>query len=296
MNISYEQIKAFIAVADCGSFSAAAKQLGKHRTTLGQVVTNLEIETNMELFDRTSRYPQLTEEGQVLYQHAKNLAETTRSFEQLCQNRERGIESEITIYHSSLVPMGLITDVMKGVRTKFPMVKVHWRQKNIEDVRIALSEGEADMAIMLVPAGQATTSIQFTYLLNMPFVLCATPDYIKYNQLTDLKALKRARQLLLEDYITSGLAKTLTLSNHAEEISSIDVLMHLLLSGEGWAIVPLHCAEPHVQSGQLVTIELDEINSTLQFPLNIWQRNAFFGPVAKEAIALLRQHSHDYGI
>ena len=296
MNISYEQIKAFIAVADCGSFSAAAKQLGKHRTTLGQVVTNLEIETNMELFDRTSRYPQLTEEGQVLYQHAKNLAETTRSFEQLCQNRERGIESEITIYHSELVPMGLITSVMQGIRAKFPMVKVHWRQKHIDDVRQALSEGEADMAIMLVPAGQATTYIQFTYLLNMPFVLCATPDYIKYNQLNDLKALKRARQLLLEDYITSGLAKTLTLSNHAEEISSIEVLMHLLLSGEGWAIVPRHCAEVHLQSGQLVNIELDEINSALQFPLNIWQRNAFFGPVAKEAISLFRQHSHDYSL
>ena len=63
MNISYEQIKAFIAVADCGSFSAAAKQLGKHRTTLGQVVTNLEIETNMELFDRIEPLPSTNRRG-----------------------------------------------------------------------------------------------------------------------------------------------------------------------------------------------------------------------------------------
>ncbi|BBM67295.1 hypothetical protein VA249_39410 [Vibrio alfacsensis] len=61
MHISYEQVTAFVALAECGSFSAAAKQLHKHRTTLGQVITNLEIEINMTLFDRSTRYPQLTE-------------------------------------------------------------------------------------------------------------------------------------------------------------------------------------------------------------------------------------------
>ncbi|TDR77187.1 hypothetical protein [Photobacterium lutimaris] len=48
------------------------------------------------------------------------------------------------------------------------------------------------------------------------------------------------------------------------------VLKQLLLCGEAWAIVPQHCVEEHLQSGELESIEIDEINSTLQFPLNLW--------------------------
>ena len=232
----------------------------------------------------------------MLYQHAKNLAETTKSFEQLCQNREKGIESELSIYYSELVPMGLISDVMKGLRRKFPLVKIHWRHRSIDSVRKALQEGEADMAIMLVPVGQATTFIQYSYLLNLPFVLCASPHLIKQQQLHDLKAVKRSRQLLLEDYINSGLAKTVTLSNHAEEISSIGILKQLLLSGEGWAIVPRHSVDDALRSGELATIELGEVNSTLLFPMNLWVRNTIPGPVVKEATALFKQYSHQYSL
>jgi DNA-binding transcriptional LysR family regulator len=105
MNISYEQIRAFVSVAELGSFSAAARQLNRHRTTLGQVINNLEIETNLVLFDRTGKFPVLTDAGTSLYTHAKNLAEYIQSFEHICQSMELGIEADITIYHSDLTYM-----------------------------------------------------------------------------------------------------------------------------------------------------------------------------------------------
>ncbi len=80
VNISYEQIRAFVVVAETGSFSAAAKVLNRHRTTVGQVVDNLEIEINMALFDRAGKSPVLTAEGEALFKHAKSLSDNSLSF------------------------------------------------------------------------------------------------------------------------------------------------------------------------------------------------------------------------
>ncbi|CAH1569647.1 LysR family transcriptional regulator [Vibrio owensii] len=296
MHISYEQVTAFVAVAECGSFSAAAKQLNKHRTTLGQVITNLEIEINMTLFDRSTRYPQLTEEGLALYQHAKNLAETTKSFERLCQSTEQGNESQITICHSELVPGKLIQDVMIGIRKKFPLVKVNWLHKNNHETKALFEQDAADLAVMLVPTGNATTAFSYTYLLNLPFVVCATSEFIKQHQIVDLTSLKRARQLLMADFHHTGIAQTLTISNLAQQIESVNVLKNLLVAGDGWAIVPTHCVEDLLTTQQLQAIEIDELHAVLQFPINLWQHNRLAGPVTREMIRLFKEHSHVHTI
>lgn len=52
MKISFEQLQAFICVAESGSFSAAARLLRKDRATLHQQIGNLEIDWGMSLFNR----------------------------------------------------------------------------------------------------------------------------------------------------------------------------------------------------------------------------------------------------
>lgn len=294
MNISYEQIKSFVAVAETGSFSAAAKQLGKHRTTLGQVIGNLEIEVNMELFDRSGRYPVLTDEGQALYQHAKNLAETTKSFEQLCADKEQGIEDQLTICHSELIPGGLISDVMGDLRKKFPQVKVNWLHRSHIETKQAFDEGSADLALMLVPTGNAISSIKYTYLINMPFVFCATPSFIERYHTTDLLSLKRARQLLMEEYHHAGISKTLTISNVAQRIESLSVIRQLLIGSDGWAVIPEHCVKDLLSSGHLQSIDVNAIHANVQLPLSLWHRKAIPGPATREITQLFKSHSRKY--
>ncbi|CAK2017299.1 LysR family transcriptional regulator [Vibrio crassostreae] len=296
MNISYEQIKTFVAVVELGSFSAAAKQLKKHRTTLGQAISNLEVEVNMELFDRTSRYPKPTENGHILYQQAKNLAETTKSFEQLCADRARGIEGQVTIYLSELVPRELISDVIQDVRKTYPRVKVNWLHRSHHEAKQAFEEGTADLALMLVPTGNAISSFEYTYLANLPFVFCATPAFNEQNQLKDLLSLKQTRQLQMEDYHYAGIANTLTISNFAQRIESLSVIRQLLLSSDGWAVIPEHCVKDLIDSSQLQTLKLNVIHTKVLFPLSLWSRKITPGPVTRDIIKLFKAHSSNYSL
>lgn len=298
MNISYEQIRAFVCVAEQGSFSAAAKKLNRHRTTLGQVINNLEIETNLVLFDRTGKFPELTESGKSLYLHAKNLAEYTHSFEQICQSMELGIETDITIYHSDLVPVELISAVMKALRKEFKEVNVHWLHKNNQEVKEALESGEADLGIVFIHDSKSISPNEYVYLVSMPFCLCAAPSSSLFDSLTiTIDDLKKHRQLLLEDYLNAGIEKIVTVSNHVQRIENMSVFIALLTSGEGWAIVPKHAVNELIEANKLTEFHVKEVNTTVRFPLAIWTTHqSKKGPVRSRIIELLSQLSQKYSL
>ncbi|MEF1193146.1 LysR family transcriptional regulator, partial [Vibrio parahaemolyticus] len=67
MNFSLEQLLAFVAVYEQLSFSKAAVKLNKHRTTIGQVITNLEDLLAVTLFERVGRSVEPTEDARLLY-------------------------------------------------------------------------------------------------------------------------------------------------------------------------------------------------------------------------------------
>ncbi len=76
----------------------------------------------------------------------------------------------------------------------------------------------------------------------------------------------------MADFHHTGIAQTLTISNLAQQIESVNVLNNLLVAGDGWAIVPTHCVEDLLENQQLQAIEIDELHAVLQFPINLWQR------------------------
>ena len=63
MTPSLEHFKALLATAETGSFSAAARRLGKAQSVVSAAIANLEIDLGLALFDRSGRYPVLTEAG-----------------------------------------------------------------------------------------------------------------------------------------------------------------------------------------------------------------------------------------
>ncbi|MDP3309728.1 MAG: LysR family transcriptional regulator, partial [Polaromonas sp.] len=66
MRHSPEALTAFAEAATLGSFSAAARKLGKSQSTISSAIANLEIDLGLSLFDRSSRKPALTEHGRVM--------------------------------------------------------------------------------------------------------------------------------------------------------------------------------------------------------------------------------------
>src|ERR1700749_2026447 len=69
--VSLDQLRTFIAAADEGSFSAAARKLLRAQSVVSETVSNLEDQIGVPLFDRSARYPKLTPAGVVLLADAR---------------------------------------------------------------------------------------------------------------------------------------------------------------------------------------------------------------------------------
>ena len=65
-SVSFDQLRMFVAAADEGSFSAAARRVQRTQSAVSEAILNLEAQLGVVLFDRSGRYPKLTIEGAVL--------------------------------------------------------------------------------------------------------------------------------------------------------------------------------------------------------------------------------------
>src|ERR1700754_1111107 len=71
--LDFEQLRAFVAVADCGGFHRAAERLNLTQSTVSQQIKRLELETQRPLFRRTTRSVALTDDGEMLLGDARRL-------------------------------------------------------------------------------------------------------------------------------------------------------------------------------------------------------------------------------
>src|SRR6202166_3196584 len=72
--VSLDQLRTFIAAADEGSFSAAGRRLKRAQSVVSQTLANLEGQLGVKLFDRSVRFPVLTDHGRALLADARSVA------------------------------------------------------------------------------------------------------------------------------------------------------------------------------------------------------------------------------
>ena len=93
-NITFDQLRTFIVAADEGSFSAAGRKLCRAQSVVSQALANLEAQIGVKLFDRSARYPRLTEQGRNLLAEARAVAESVEVFKARARAVSEGLEPE----------------------------------------------------------------------------------------------------------------------------------------------------------------------------------------------------------
>ena len=81
MRYSLDQLAVFVLATQAGSFSAAARRIGKTQSTISNAISNLEADLGVQLFDRSSKLALLTPAGHALLAQAKEILERCKVFE-----------------------------------------------------------------------------------------------------------------------------------------------------------------------------------------------------------------------
>ena len=118
--ITLDQLRTFIAAVDEGSFSAAGRKLRRAQSVVSQTLANLEAQLGVKLFDRSARYPRLTEEGRSLLADARSVAGNVDEFKARARAMREGLEPELSVAMDVMYPMEALTRAAVHSRKTYP--------------------------------------------------------------------------------------------------------------------------------------------------------------------------------
>ncbi|AJO80130.1 LysR family transcriptional regulator [Pseudomonas sp. MRSN 12121] len=143
---SHEVLLAFVQAATQGSFSAAARKLGKSQSTISAAVASLEIDLDLTLFDRSSRKPALTAQGRVMLQRAEEILAATSRLEMAASQLSRGVEARLTVALSDTYQSDRFETSLSAFEQRYPDLKLECLIAECDDLVELVQRGRAQIA------------------------------------------------------------------------------------------------------------------------------------------------------
>jgi len=120
--LDWSLVQAFLAVAETGSLSAAARALERSQPTLGRQIRALEEQLGGELFHRQPRGLDLTETGAALLQPARSMREAANAMALAVAGRDEGLEGSVRITASVAVTVFHLPRILTEIRQAEPRI------------------------------------------------------------------------------------------------------------------------------------------------------------------------------
>jgi DNA-binding transcriptional LysR family regulator len=275
MSISNEALATLLMVAEQGSFSAAARALGKRQSTISECIANLEIDLGVSLFDRRTRQPQLTAAGARLLPLAQQALAAQDQLQLQARALAAGSEPRLTLVLSDTFHTGTLEAALQAFAAQFAHTELECLVGEQEDVLALVREGRAQLGLLsgvAAPGGllasQALPQPATTSLYVAPqHALARLPP-------GDAASLQGHRQLRLNTYSAAAPAAADGCCWYAP---SYLLLLEMTQLGFGWAELPdwlvARCAP------ELVPLALP--GWPQQRVLHaVWRRSPALGPAA----------------
>lgn len=147
--LTLDQMRALVAIAETGSFSAAARKLGRVQSAISQSVQAMETTLGLALFDRTSRTPALTEAGQAIVKDARAVLDQAKAMRAHAESIASDVEPELTLAVDAMFPTPLLMMSLDGLRREFPDLLATVFTEALGGAEQRLRDGAARLAICL---------------------------------------------------------------------------------------------------------------------------------------------------
>lgn len=173
VSFDWNQAKAFLATAESGSLSGAARLLGITQPTVGRQLSALEEQLGILLFERGGRRLTLTPSGLELVEHARAMSEAANLVSLIASGHSQSVEGLVTITASDVFATCRLPSLIKLIRNKAPQIDIEIVASNeIRDLR----RREADIAIRHVRPDQPELIARL--VRETTSHLCASKDYL----------------------------------------------------------------------------------------------------------------------
>lgn len=138
---SDEQLRVFETVVEYGSFSSAARSLGRTQASVSLLMARFETELGYQVFDRSGKRVELNKAGQKLYRLCQCRADVLRCLTNIAKSLHDNIETEVKLYLDECFPSHSIAGVLEQFHFRFPHTQIKMCQEpHVADLIIITSD------------------------------------------------------------------------------------------------------------------------------------------------------------
>lgn len=285
--MEFDDIRAFVSVADAGSVSLAARDLYVTQSAVTRRLQRLEASLGTPLLDRRTRPVVLTGAGQAALERCRRLLDDVREVRAATANSDLPM-GEIRIGVAHALTELTLTEPVGHVRRKFPNIapclRTGWSRELLERVR---SRG-LDAAVILLPEGEQLPAEVVGKQLGKERLVLITSrreDHPSARKIQDLAGVQwilnpegcAARAALRRALLRANIDMVV-----AVEAYNYELQLALVAQNRGLSLVPERILTRSRLRSRLRVLRVPDLN----FPLTIWtvHRQPFLGldPVVAE--------------
>lgn len=261
------RLKVFFTVANRLSFTKAAKELFITQPAVSKHIQELEEQYKIKFFERNGSKISLTNAGELLLKHTKNIFEVYREIDfdmSALINQQRGL---LRLGASTTISQYIIPPVLARFHQKLKEIKVNLLNGNTEQIENALLNKEIEIGI--VEGQSKNQSIKYTEFLKDELVLvCNSKNPLINKEQLSQEDLKSMRFVMREqgsgtleviEYALRPFDINLSQLTIEMQLGSTESIKSYLMNSDCVAFISLHAIEKELKNNELVILDIDDL-------------------------------------
>ena len=258
-NLTLDQLRVLVTISDAGSFSAAARSLGRVQSAVSQAVKTLEDTQGIELFDRNKYRPTLTAVGEALVEQARAVLASADRFTAIAAGTRTGLEPALALAIDPLVPTEPLIDSLRALQDKFPDLPVSFSTEGVSGAERRLRDGSASLAFcLLLPSAPDDLTVYPMMELRLTPVAAADHPLARLRRNLIRADLEAHVQLVLSSSFGVEGPSYGVISSRVWRFVDLGRRLDFLLAGFGWCKMPPFILKPYLMDGRLVALDISD--------------------------------------
>ncbi|THD81165.1 LysR family transcriptional regulator [Aliigemmobacter aestuarii] len=291
MSFTLRQLQFFVAAAEQGSVSGAARVLSISQSSVTEAIRSLEDDLGVTLFERQAKGLRITHKGSAFLRHARQILGDVARARDAFRGEAEQTTGRLSLGVTSLVAGYVLSDILARFRRAYPQVELNVIEDSGDYLQHLLIGGELDVAVLLTSSVRDRLALQVETLLVSPFRLwlplgheLAQQEAIAREELAGYPLIQ-----LMVDEIEEATRALMASIAHPPQVTfrtrSVEAVRSLVATGAGLALLPGLVYRPWSLEGD--RIEIRDVSGdlpTVQVGL-AWRRGA---PLSAPALNFVR--------
>jgi DNA-binding transcriptional LysR family regulator len=247
------------------------------------------------LFDRSSRSPVLTQQGQALLAEARAVVSRMEDFKARAKGLSDGLEPELSVVVDVMFPLDHLTKAIAAFEQKFPTTPLRLYVEALGAVLQPVMEGHCAFGVMgSLPTAPPELTRERLVNLRVAFVASPIHPLAALKGAIPARVLAQHRQLVLTDRSQMSRGKDFgVFSANTWRLSDLSAKHAFLRAGLGWGGMPQDVVANDLAHGSLVKIHLEDVPDTnLVMPMYaVFRSQSPPGPAGRWLIEYLKSNA-----